>query len=336
MNGSGGLEVDVGTHAQPEDVRPLLAAVVGAAVLETRVFLLASGSDGDWTIERLKMTEALAGQFAQSALDFVSAHGEDQLVGYSAGRTVVGGEAAVMPVTAVPDLRGLLDTMEGDVIDVPDFASDGKIGNGLRLYVVSLQLADQGWIHGIRVKSMRALRPTRSRKVAAFWNGTVYDDLSEDPLVFDDSFDAVVLGTQVVVFGQRNFERGLGFLEAARAEAEAVLRSATANLPISNLDALIAAARTDVNMLSKLRGIATKMQANPAYASSLTMANVIAFQAVNPGIALDIVGPVGAEALEFHPEPARRWQILKLLDDDYLHSQLTNLDYESNSKDLRS
>ena len=35
----------------------------------------------------------------------------------------------------------------------------------------------------------------------------------------------------------------------------------------------------------------------------------------------------------FHPDPQRRWRILKLLDDDYLHSSLTEFDYEVNSED---
>lgn len=34
----------------------------------------------------------------------------------------------------------------------------------------------------------------------------------------------------------------------------------------------------------------------------------------------------------FYSDPARRWLILKLLDDDNPHSQLTALDYEADSK----
>jgi hypothetical protein len=318
----------------PEAVRQPLAAAAQGPVEETRVFLLASRRDDDWPIERLKMTDALAAQFVEVVKRVAREHAEDQLVGYSAGRVVVDGEAAVMPTASVPYLGDLVATMEGEIAEVGDFSPAGGVAGRLRLYVIAIQLPNSGWVHGIRVKSMASLRPTRSRKVAALWTGELYGELVEDPLVFDDTLDALVVGPQVIVFRQRNFERGLDFLAAAQAEAESVLRSATANLPIANLDDLIAAARTDVNMLAKLRSIAERMHRDPSYARHLTMSNVLAFTAQQPEIELDIEGGPGAEALVFHREPGRRWRILKLLDDDYLHSQLTELNYEVNSKDL--
>jgi len=203
-----------------------LREVGQAEVEETRVFLLASRDEDAWPIERLKMTEALADQFVGTLQNFAREHLEDQLVGYSPGRVVINGEAAVLPTDTVPELGELVTTMEGDVDDVPDFDLHGRVGAGLRFYVLSARLANPGWVHGIRVKSIRSLRPMRSRKVAALWTGQLYDELTDDPLVFDDTVDALVVGPQVVVFGQRNFERGLGFLAAAQAEAEAVLRAA--------------------------------------------------------------------------------------------------------------
>lgn len=318
----------------PESARQRLnGAAVGQAE-ETRVFLLGSRRDHEWPIERLKMTDHLAAQFVEVVQRVAREHGDDQLVGYSAGRIVLDGEAAVLPTSSVPQLNGLLATMEGEVMEVGDFSTDGDVSAKLRLYVVSVRHANPGWVHAIRVKSMTSLRPTRSRKVAALWTGELYDELAEDPLIFDDTCDALVVGPQVVVFRQRSFERGLDFLAAAQDAAEAVLRFATANLPISNLDELVEAARSDVNMLAKLRSIAERMERDPAYLEHMTMANVLTFAGKHPEIEFDIEGDLGQEALVFHREPRRRWRILKLLDDDYLHSQLTQLTYEVNSKDL--
>ncbi len=318
----------------PEAARPRLSDAAQGQVQETRVFLLASRRDDAWSNERLKMTDKLAHQFVDVVQRVAREHADDQLVAYSAGRVVIDGEAAVLPTSSVPQLGGLLSTMEGELAEVGDFSTNGDVASKLRLYVVSVRYTNPGWVHGIRVKSMTSLRPTRSRKVAAFWTGEIYDELADDPLVFDDTFDALVVGPQVVVFGQRNFERGLGFLAAAQAEAEEVLRTVTENLPIANLDELVAAARSDVNMLAKLRSVAEKMERNPMYSNNLTLANIQAFKANHPEMKLDIEGEPGEEALVFHREPRRRWRILKLLDDDYLHSQLTELDYEVNSKDL--
>lgn len=332
--GTAGEAGGEGAPLTPEAARQRLSSAAAGEAEETRVFLLASRQDDDWPIERLKMTDDLAAQFVDVVKRVAREHGEDQLVAYSAGRVVLDGEAAVLPTSSVPQLSGLLSAMEGEVARVGDFSTDGDVAGKLRLYVVSVRHANPGWVHAIRVKSMTSLRPTRSRKVAALWTGELYDELAEDPLIFDDTFDALVVGPQVVVFRQRNFERGLDFLAAAQSEAEAVLRSATANLPVANLDELVEAARSDVNMLAKLRSIAERMERDPSYSEHLTMTNVLTFAEEHPEIELDVEGGPGEEALVFHREPRRRWRILKLLDDDYLHSQLTELNYEVNSKDL--
>jgi len=49
-------------------------------------------------------------------------------------------------------------------------------------------------------------------------------------------------------------------------------------------------------------------------------------------VKIDLQGPSGKEHLVFYNDPARRWRILKLLDDDYVRSELTKIEYESNSK----
>jgi hypothetical protein len=43
----------------------------------------------------------------------------------------------------------------------------------------------------------------------------------------------------------------------------------------------------------------------------------------------------GRDHLKFDPDPSRRWILLKLLDDDYLNSNMTDNKYEANSKLLR-
>ncbi len=45
------------------------------------------------------------------------------------------------------------------------------------------------------------------------------------------------------------------------------------------------------------------------------------------------VGPTGdSPALEFPPQAQQRRALLNLLDDDFLRSDLTNIDYEAHSK----
>jgi hypothetical protein len=85
-------------------------------------------------------------------------------------------------------------------------------------------------------------------------------------------------------------------------------------------------------MIAKLRGIQTEMNASPAYANAMTMGKLVPFIKSNPQLQIDLEGPAGQEELVFHADVQRRWRILKLLDDDYLYSKLTEISYEANSK----
>ena len=51
-----------------------------------------------------------------------------------------------------------------------------------------------------------------------------------------------------------------------------------------------------------------------------------------PEYQVDITGDGDAARLVFRNDAQHRFKILKLLDDDYLHSELTSLEYEANSK----
>ncbi len=126
-------------------------------------------------------------------------------------------------------------------------------------------------------------------------------------------------------------ERALGFIEQASTAALATLDTLLATVAVANAADLRAAAATDVNMIAKLRSIAQKMASSPAYATAMTTARLIEF-AEEHGLEIDTEDRDGERQFVFSPDPQHRWRILKLLDDDYLHSSLTELDYEVNSK----
>jgi hypothetical protein len=63
----------------------------------------------------------------------------------------------------------------------------------------------------------------------------------------------------------------------------------------------------------------------------MTAERIIDF-AEERGIPIDTEEVEGERELVFRRDPQRRWRILKVLDDDYRHSSLTDTDYEANSK----
>jgi hypothetical protein len=74
------------------------------------------------------------------------------------------------------------------------------------------------------------------------------------------------------------------------------------------------------------------IEADPEYAANLTTERLVAFVETNPDYDIPVTEVGGQRMLRFDPSPQHRHQIPKLLADDYLHSQLTNRNYEAGSK----
>jgi Domain of unknown function (DUF4868) len=99
-----------------------------------------------------------------------------------------------------------------------------------------------------------------------------------------------------------------------------------AQIPISNAEAFRAAGTGQMQMMSKLAQISRK-----PYLAQVTMQDI---RRTIDEFRLDvrIVEEDGQEKLLFEANPNKRWLILKLLDDDFLGSIMTNQKYEVNSK----
>jgi hypothetical protein len=301
--------------------------------VETNVVLFSAPTGESFVPLRLNPTAALAGEFRVAATRFAASMARETLVPYSPGRTPSPHEVAYLNVEEIPGLSSLLAQLEGSV-NFELFDADDPRAKKLRFYVVSMRRSNPGWAHFIKAVSLK-IRLRRSRKIAALLTGAVYDRMEADPLLFDPGFDAVSADGVVLLANQHSFESALGFVAQARAAASQTLTDICSHLRISNWDDFRRTAAGDLNMVSKLRGIAEKMSRDPSYARAMTMESLLAFLAKHPDVEIDVEGPVGSQQLVFHNDPARRWRILKLLDDDYLHSELTNENYEANSKSLR-
>jgi hypothetical protein len=85
-------------------------------------------------------------------------------------------------------------------------------------------------------------------------------------------------------------------------------------------------------MMAKMASIRRSMEEDPAYAAAMTMPRLLAYIEANPAVNIEITGTGADRSLVFNPTSAHRFQIVKLLDDDYLRSVLTDRDYEAGSK----
>ena len=160
-----------------------------------------------------------------------------------------------------------------------------------------------------------------------------YDRLEPaDVLLMRSEFDVVVIGGHAFFFLKPTFERAFGFLDELRATSAATFDSVTTGLRITGMAELRAACTRQPQMMAKMASIRRSMDEDPAYAAAMTMPKLLAYIEDNPAVNIEIAGTGRNRSLVFNPAPATRFQIVKLLDDDYLRSVLTDREYEAGSK----
>lgn len=177
------------------------------------------------------------------------------------------------------------------------------------------------------------LRFTKSKVLGLIQRGNQYDRMEPtDVLLMRAEFDVVVVRGHAFFFKKPTFERAFGFYAELKAASAATFDRVTAGLKIRGLDELKKACTSQTQMMAKMASIQRSMEDDAAYAASMTMANLITHIEQHPHVRIDIVGSGNNRELVFDPALERRFQILKLLDDDFLRSVLTSREYEAGSK----
>ena len=122
------------------------------------------------------------------------------------------------------------------------------------------------------------------------------------------------------------FERIFGYFEEVRAKADETVTAILTQIPISNAEEFRAACTQQVQMMAKLAQIARK-----PYLAAVSMDD-IRRTIEEFELEVEIVRENGQERIVFEANPSTRWLILKLLDDDFLGSIMTQQKYAVNSK----
>lgn len=144
--------------------------------------------------------------------------------------------------------------------------------------------------------------------------------------LFDRQVDCFSWGGYLFINNVSAFHRMFNYFGEIRAKADETVTTILEHIPISNPEAFRAAGVGQMQMMSKLAQIARK-----PYLRRVTMEDIRrTIDAFN--LDVKIVNEDGLEKLQFEANPNKRWLILKLLDDDYLGSIMTNEKYEVNSK----
>jgi hypothetical protein len=122
----------------------------------------------------------------------------------------------------------------------------------------------------------------------------------------------------VLIANVINFERIFRYYEELEKRAEEAVTKVLKRIPIANAAAFKEACTSQRRFMTKLAMVATR-----PYFARITM-NDLRRTIREHQLEIEIVKEDGRDHLKFDPDTSRRWILLKLLDDDYLNSNMTD------------
>ena len=207
--------------------------------------------------------------------------------------------------------------------DMEIFEADEKFIAGMRFYVIVAQPPEGDPVYFFRAYSPRKML-SRSRSFAMIFSQGVYDRVTNPMFLFDHVVDCVCQSGVMFLFKKERFHEMFRFFEMVRKVAGETLETIRAAVPIQNFEAFVKDCEANMSKLVKLNHIAAK-----PYLARLTIDDIKKVIMKN-NLAVPIVRVGGKEMIVY--EHADKWVLLKLLDDDYLWSLMTEQSYEVTGK----
>jgi hypothetical protein len=207
--------------------------------------------------------------------------------------------------------------------DIEIFEAEEKFTAGMRFYVIVAQPPEGDAVYFFRAYSHRKML-SRSRSFAMIFNKGVYDRVTDPMFLFDHTVDCVSRGSMMFLFKKEHFHEMFRFFEMTRKVASETLETIRAAVPIHNFEAFVKDCEANMSKQVKLNHIASK-----PYLARLTINNIKKVIAKN-NLAVPIITVGDKEMIVY--EHTDKWVLLKLLDDDYLWSLMTEQSYEVSGK----
>ena len=318
-------------RAKPNSLRDRLEDVleVDPSSCTANLCLASANSDGFApTYHRLSITDKVASKFRAIASNVIReqkknlADGNFSIRAYDAISKLDTHEVEYVDLSQYQDVRRQIDGLN-DLSGLGTFVNRDGICDKLRFYVIVIE-SD----HGDPVYFFRSCSPKmelqRSPKFAIVFAKGHYDTFSESLFVFDRGVDCFCRGRDLFVLNKGRFEVMFQFFEGIKQAASETLETIRKTIPIHNFEELETACLGHIQMLKKLKNIAAQ-----PYLDRITMGDIKKV-IKEMGLSLSVNVYSGQEKLTFDSKD--KWEILRLLDDDYLKSVMTGEKYEVNSK----
>lgn len=278
--------------------------------------------------ERLLLTDRLTDTFRSVATynqarykkDY--AHGNLLLRTYAIESKPDPHEVEYMDVSAYETIMQQISPLSA-LADVEAFQAEQQFVTGMRFYVIAVQPPEGDPVYFFRFYSPRKMLG-RSRFFAMIYGNGVYDRVTEPTFLFDHNIDCICQGRMMYIFRKDHFQDIFRFFEQMRLVARETLETIRATVPIQNFEAFARDCEGQISKLAKLRSIASK-----PYLGKLKIEDIKRVIHRNK-LSVQIVKTEAGEMLVYNP--ADRWTLLKLLNDDYLWSLMTEQTYEVSGK----
>jgi hypothetical protein len=284
------------------------------------------------TFERLSITDALAGQFRNAVTKTLSqighelTEGDTVLVPYNPGSNPDIHEMEFVDLQREENIRAQIAAL-GAPGELPVFDGAARGITNLRFYTVTASTDGDPSVHILRTYSHRK-ELGRSKLVTAIFRNGHYDQLREPVFLFDGNADCISYGDFIFIRRRDNFQKIFRYFDQLTATGRTTLDTLRAALPIRNFDGLSAVCLRSPTMLAKLRSLA-----NQEIFEKLSMAAIKAtIAAYNLPIVVAANG-AGTEEVVFDAE--HKWDFLRLIEDGYMKSEMTQIQYEVTGKRAR-
>jgi hypothetical protein len=306
----------------------VLARLADGAV--TGVMLVLRGGDATPDVCQIRPTQRVLPALNQVVRAAAGGYADSEVIDYGPAVTAGDGQVMWVSLAGVPLLRAIV-AESADLAGLPVF-DPGRSPLG-HLQLAAMRAA-KGDADAVFLQSLRGSQiVARSSRFGVIVRRGVLDvPSSGDILLFNRDVAAIAVGGIALFRNRRAFERLFGYLEELQRQAAATFRSVTSQLRIDGIEQMAAAATGSAAMLGKMASIQRKLDQFPQYRAALTMPRLLAFVRQHPEYQVDTSGSGDDTRLVYRSDAQHRFKILKLLDDDYLRSELTSLEYEANSK----
>lgn len=204
--------------------------------------------------------------------------------------------------------------------------SEEKITKNLRYSVIALTDDKGERAYFFRVFTA-ANELQRKPGAALIYRDGKYSKVEEQIFLFTEQVDCVVFRETVFILNKRNYREIFQLLAQVREQAEVAADTLQAIVPIENFEEFKRACSSQTAMGDKLIEVCKR-----DYFESLSVQSLVP---IIEEFSLNVTIGTDGASLVFDARPAGRWHILRLLDDDYLRSSLTEHRYEVNSKTAR-